>query len=231
MRNYLLIGGSRGIGAATSKLIHQNGDRYSILSRTVPSFQEGMKRHFQLDVIKDSLEGLEVGKTLDGLVYFPGTINLKPFRSLKEEDFIEDFQVNLLGAVKALKAFFPLLRKGNQPSVVLYSTVAVGQGMPFHASVAAAKGAVEGLMRSLAAEWAPTIRVNAIAPSLTGTSLAEKLLDSDQKRENADKRHPLRKIGQPEDIAEITAFLLSDKSSWITGQLIGVDGGLSTLKV
>ena len=231
MRTYLLIGGSGGIGAATAKKLSDRGDRYYMVSRTAPEQLSGLIRHFQMDVMKDDLSEIDIDENLDGLVYFPGSINLKPFRGLKEADFQEDFNINLLGAVKVLKTFFNKLKKGNQPSVVLYSTVAVGQGMPFHASVAAAKGAVEGFVRSIAAEWAPTVRVNAIAPSLTDTPLAGRLLDNDTKRENAEGRHPLRRVGTANDIAAMTAFLLSEESGWITGQIMGVDGGLSALKV
>lgn len=231
MRNYLLIGGSRGIGAATANILSAQGDQFSIISRTKAPSIPGLRGHFSRDVLKDELSNVDAGESIDGLVYFPGSINLKPFRSLTTEDFQSDLNINIMGAVRTLKTFFPLLKKGKNPAVVLYSTVAVNQGMPFHASVAAAKGAVEGLTKSLAAEWAPTIRVNAIAPSLTDTDLASQLLDSDQKRSNAEKRHPLRRVGKAEDIATLTAFLLSEKSTWLTGQVIGVDGGLSTLKV
>jgi 3-oxoacyl-[acyl-carrier protein] reductase len=231
MRTYLLIGGSRGIGEATAKILSERGDKFFVISRTAPKKLPGLIRHFQLDILKDDLSFLDLGQSLDGLAYFPGTINLKPFRTLKEEDYLEDFHINVLGAIKALKTFSPLLKKGNSPSVLLYSTVAVVQGMPFHTSVAAAKGAVEGLVRSLAAEWAPTIRVNAIAPSLTDTDLAARLLDSDSKRENANHRHPLKRVGKAEDIASMSAFLLSGDAGWISGQVIGIDGGLSSLKI
>ncbi len=231
MRKYLLIGGSRGIGAETARILTQQGDQFYMISRSEPPQSSGLIEHYKADILKDDPGNIFKAEELDGLVYFPGSINLKPFRSLDWEDFQSDLDINLRGAVKCLKTYFPALRKGQNPSVVLYSTVAVGQGMPFHASVAAAKGAVEGLVRSLAAEWAPTIRVNAIAPSLTDTDLAAGLLDSEQKRENSKKRHPLREIGKAEDIAQMTAFLLSEKSGWISGQVMGVDGGLSTLKV
>jgi NAD(P)-dependent dehydrogenase (short-subunit alcohol dehydrogenase family) len=169
---------------------------------------------------------------LDGVAYCPGSINLKPFRSLKSDAFLDDFQINVLGAVKVLQASQKALQKAAEPSsVVLFSTVAVAQGMPYHASVAAAKGAVEGLTKSLAAEWAPSTRVNCIAPSLTDTPMAARLLNSDEKKSAAAARHPLRKIGKAEDIAALASFLLSSQSSWMTGQVIGLDGGLSSLRV
>nr|MBS0036644.1 SDR family oxidoreductase [Saprospiraceae bacterium] len=231
MRNYLLIGGSRGIGAAVANILSAQGDEFTVISRSDPGSIAGLNQHIPRDVILDDLSDIDVGKSIDGLVYLPGTINLKPFRSLKTSDFEEDFKVNVLGAVKVLKTFFPHLKKGHLPSVVMYSTVAVNQGMPFHSSVASAKGAVEGLVKSLAAEWAPTIRVNGIAPSLTDTDLASRLLDTQVKKENAEQRHPLRRVGEASDIAAMTCFLLSEKSAWVSGQIIGVDGGLSTLKV
>lgn len=231
MRKYLLIGGSSGIGAAAANILSAQGDEFHMVSRNNPGSMAGLIKHHSRDVLKDDLSDLDVGESLDGLVYFPGTINLKPFRTLKTTDFEEDFKVNVLGAVKVLKTFFPKLKKGHLPSVVMFSTVAVRQGMPFHSSVAAAKGAVEGLVTSLAAEWAPTVRVNAIAPSLTDTELAAGLLDTENKRENAEGRHPLRRVGEPSDIAAMTCFLLSEKAGWISGQVIGVDGGLSNLKV
>jgi NAD(P)-dependent dehydrogenase (short-subunit alcohol dehydrogenase family) len=185
-----------------------------------------------MDVTEETLNFDFLPDFLDGIVYLPGTINLKPFRSLKEQDYIYDFQVNVLGAVKTIKANLQRLKKSsNYPSIVLVSTVAVSQGMPFHTSVAASKAAIEGITRSLAAELAPKIRVNCVAPSLTDTPLAEKLLNSESKIENSKDRHPLREIGEPEDIASMITFLLSNKSKWMTGQILHVDGGLSSLKI
>jgi NAD(P)-dependent dehydrogenase (short-subunit alcohol dehydrogenase family) len=169
--------------------------------------------------------------TIDGLVYAPGTINLKPFRSLKKPQFQADLEVNLLGAIDLIQWALKGLQSATHPAVLFFSTVAVQQGMPFHASIAAAKGAVEGLTRSLAAEWAPKIRVNAIAPSLTDTPLADRLLNSDAKREAAAKRHPLQRVGTPQDLATAALYLLSEDASWITGQIIPVDGGMSSLKI
>jgi NAD(P)-dependent dehydrogenase (short-subunit alcohol dehydrogenase family) len=166
------------------------------------------------------------------VAYCPGTIRLKPFQRLTREDFFEDLQVNLLGAVHIIKACLPNLKNSaTGASIVLFSTVAVTTGMPFHASIASAKGAVEGLTRSLAAELAPRIRVNAIAPSLTDTPLAASMLSSDEKRQAAAERHPIKRIGSPQDIARMAVFLLSDAANWVTGQVLHVDGGMSTLRV
>ena len=170
-------------------------------------------------------------ETLQGLVYCPGTIVLKPFQRLTADDFKEDFNINLLGAVKVIQGCIKQLRKSpSGASIVLFSTVAVKTGMPFHASVASAKAAVEGLTRSLAAEFAPRIRVNAIAPSLTDTPLAQNLLSSEEKRKASADRHPLKRIGTPQEIARAAAHLLSDAGAWITGQVMPIDGGMSSLR-
>jgi len=169
-------------------------------------------------------------ESLDGLVYCPGSINLKPFHRIKPEAFVDDFNLQVVGAIKAAQAALPLLKKGTNPSIVLFSTVAVQSGFPFHSQVAASKGALEGLTRALAAEFAPTIRVNCIAPSITDTPLAERLLSSDEKREANAQRHPLKEIGNPDDIAHTATFLLSPKAKWITGQILHVDGGMSSIK-
>jgi NAD(P)-dependent dehydrogenase (short-subunit alcohol dehydrogenase family) len=167
---------------------------------------------------------------VDGLVYCPGSIDLKPFGRIKPEQFIKDYELQVLGAVKCIQAVLPKLKKADNPSVVLFSTVAVQNGFNFHSLVASSKGAIEGLTRSLAAEFAPKIRVNAIAPSLTDTPLASRMLNSDAKREANDQRHPLKRIGKVEDIAHAAMYLLSDKSSWVTGQIFHVDGGMSSIK-
>ena len=170
-------------------------------------------------------------ETIDGFVYCPGTINLKPFKMLSPEVFEQDMQINFMFLVKIIHQLLPRLQKSESASLVFFSTVAVKIGMPFHTSIAAAKGAIEGFAKALAAEYAPKFRVNVIAPSLTNTPLAKRLLGNDKKKELMDSRHPMKRVGEAEDIANIAGFLLSDNSSWITGQVIGVDGGMSTLNV
>ncbi|MGB5530148.1 MAG: SDR family oxidoreductase, partial [Ignavibacteriaceae bacterium] len=160
-----------------------------------------------------------------------GSINLKPFKSFKEQDYIDDFRINALGVVKVINHFLPNLKKSEKSSIVLFSTVAVQTGMPYHASIAMAKGAVEGLTRSLAAEFAPKIRVNAIAPSLTDTPMASKLLSNEEKKEASAKRHPLGSVGKPDEIANAAYYLLSDESSWVTGQILHIDGGMSSMRL
>ncbi len=224
MARYLVVGGSSGIGNALAKQLLAKEHDVFILSRTDPLIPEAT--HLSCDVTKDSFPELE--GPLNGLVYCPGSINLKPLRKLTIEDFQSDFEINCLGAVRAVKTYLPLLQGGHAASVVFFSTVAVQRGMAFHASIAAAKGAIEGMARSLAAELAPEIRVNCIAPSLTETPLSKPLMRG---REALEQRHPLKRLGEPCDIAAMAAFLLSEEASWITGQVIGVDGGLSTLSV
>lgn len=231
-KTYLIAGGSSGIGLALVKKLTAAGHQVTVISRSNDSLS-GIPNvtHLQKDVLTDDISAGDLPGALDGVAYCPGSINLKPFRSLKPDAFLEDFNINVLGAVKVLQAAQTALKKAKNPGVVLFSTVAVGQGMPFHASVAAAKGAVEGLTKSLAAEWAPNIRVNCIAPSLTDTPMAERLLSSDDKREASANRHPLRRVGSPEDIAALAEFLLSENSTWMSGQVLGLDGGMSTLRV
>jgi NAD(P)-dependent dehydrogenase (short-subunit alcohol dehydrogenase family) len=223
-KNIVLVGGNSGIGKAVAAQLQENGATIFSYSRT----GEGTAAvDFSTDF--EELPGLP--EIIDGVVYCPGTINLKPFHRISIADFKQEMEVNFYGAIRLLQACLKGLKKSSSPSVVLYSTVAVQTGMGFHAGIASAKGAVEGLTRSLAAEWAPNkIRVNAIAPSLTETPLASALLSTPEKKEASDKRHPLGRVGRPEDIAEATVFLLSEKSSWMTGQILHLDGGMSHLK-
>lgn len=225
---FLVVGGTSGIGLSTTNALRAGGARVITLSRKADENVD----HIQLDVSGDVtvLKDL-LPEKLDGVAYFPGTINLKPFARLTDTDFLNDFGVNVLGAVKVIREALKPLKASGQASIVLFSTVAAKTGMNFHASVAASKSAVEGLALSLAAEFASSsIRVNVIAPSLTDTPLAANLISTPEKRDASNKRHPLGRIGTVDDISAAALFLLSNNSSWITGQIIGIDGGLSTLR-
>ncbi len=231
-KTYIVVGGSTGIGLALTRSLSMAGHRILVYSRTAEQLAglSGVE-HIALDVVQQDFPTESLPAQVHGLAYCPGSINLRAFSSLKPESFREDLEINLLGAVKSIQAALKALKNTPDSSIVLFSTVAVGLGMPFHASVSAAKGAIEGLTRSLAAELAPNIRVNCIAPSLTDTPLAARLLNSDDKREASAARHPLKKVGSPEEIAALAKFLLSDDAAWITGQVMHQDGGMSAVKV
>ncbi len=227
-KNILIIGGSSGIGEALANQLNDGSNQLYLASRS-ESEVTGEKVHYQhIDVLEDFQ--LDLPEQLDAVVYCPGSINLKPFHRLKEEDFLADFKVNHIGAVKVIQQSLKALKKSENASIVLFSTVAVQTGLSFHSSVASAKGAIEGLGKALAAELAPTIRVNVIAPSLTDTPLAERLLSSDDKKKANADRHPLKSIGTAEDMANTARFLLGDDSRWMTGQVIAVDGGMGSLR-
>ncbi len=229
-KNILVIGGSSGIGLALVTLLSPDNNVY-VASRSSERI-DGLKvNYIPFDATKDTIDTSLLPETLDGFVYCPGSINLRPFKGLKIEAFTDDFEINVMGAVKSLKSVLGLLLASTKASsVVFYSTVAVQTGMPFHSSISASKGAIEGLTRSLAAEFAPKIRVNAIAPSIVDTPLASKFLNNDVKMEKANERHPLGRIGTAKELADVTAFLLGDQSSWMTGRILQIDGGIGNLK-
>lgn len=227
MRTTVIVGASSGIGEGLAKLLMEQGQQVISISRHEPKVN--VTQHYTYDVLSDEpfpqLDG-----EINGLVYCPGSINLKPLRGLKETDFLNDLKLNTLGAIKFIQAYYKQLQNASHASIVLYSTIAVQTGMAYHSSVAVSKGAIEGLTRSLAAEFAPTIRVNCIAPSLTETPLANKLTNTPEKVQASAQLHPLKRIGSVNDIANAAEFLLSDRSGWITGQIMHVDGGYSKLK-
>ena len=229
--NYLVVGGSSGIGLELVRTLLKDGHTVYSASRQMRELPAEAK-FIELDILGDvSILKTEVPEELHGIAYCPGTINLKPFGRLTEDDFLNDYKINVLGAIKVLQQVIPKLKNLPTSSVVLFSTVAANTGMGFHASVSASKSALQGLAVSLAAEFAASkIRVNVIAPSLTDTPLASALLSNPERKEASDKRHPLGRIGSPTEIADAAAFLLSDKSAWITGQVLGIDGGMSTLR-
>jgi 3-oxoacyl-[acyl-carrier protein] reductase len=227
-----VIGGSSGIGWELSARLAAAGKDVHVWSRNPhPEFEKYGISFSALDVTDAVDDILEPPAVCHGLVYCPGSIELVPFQRLKDQNFISDFNLNVIGAVRVLRRFLPSLQKARGASVVFFSTVAVRLGMSFHASIAASKAALEGLAKSLAAEWASRkIRVNVVSLSLTDTPQAESLLDSDDKKNKAAKRHPLGRYGLPADAAAAAAFLLSGQASWITGQIIPVDGGLSSIR-
>ncbi|MEC4048447.1 SDR family oxidoreductase [Flavobacterium sp. SUN046] len=230
MKNILLIGGSYGIGLAIAQQLQSENNIY-IASRTNASLMGTNVTHIPFDASTDTLDTSLLPAIIDGLVYCPGSINLRPFKGLKPESFEADLQINFINMIKVVQTVLPNLLASTQSSIVLFSSVAASMGMPFHTSVAASKGAIEGFTKALAAEYAPKIRVNAIAPSLTDTPLADKFLNNEQKKEKSAERHPLKRVGTADDIAQMACFLLSDHSSWISGQIHHVDGGMSSLLV
>ena len=230
MKNILLIGGSYGIGLAIAKELQFENNVY-IASRSNENLVDVKATHIAFDATTDTIDTSQLPAVIDGLVYCPGSINLRPFKGLKPEAFETDLQINFISLVKVIQSVLPNLLASEQASIVTFSSVAASMGMPFHTSVAASKGAIEGFAKALAAEYAPKIRVNVIAPSLTDTPLADKFLNNETKQEKSAERHPLKRFGKPEDSAQMATFLLSDKSSWISGQIFHVDGGMSSLLV
>lgn len=227
MKNYLIIGASSGIGRQLALQLsthHAVMGTYYMHETSHPSIA-----YQYFDALgNETLQNIP--EVLDGVAYCPGSIRLKPFSRLKEQDFIDDYKLQVGGAVKVVQQCLPALKKADNPSVVLFSTVAVQTGFNFHSLVSSSKGAIEGLTKALAAEFAPKIRVNCIAPSITQTTLAANLLSSDEKIKANAERHPLKRIGQPGDIANLAEFLMTDQSNWITGQIVHIDGGMSAIK-
>jgi len=229
MKNYLIIGASSGIGKALATLLGKENAVFGTY-KNHPRENSQNCNYFYVDVLAEEIDLSFLPETLDGVAYCPGSINLAPFARIKPDAFLADYQLQVTGFVRVLQSVLPHLKKAENSSIVLFSTVAVQNGFNFHSQVAASKGAIEGLTRALAAELAPSIRVNAIAPSLTDTPLAEKLLNKPEKKEANALRHPLKKIGEADNIAEMASFLLSDKSNWMTGQILHVDGGMSSIR-
>jgi len=227
MRKIIIVGGSRGIGNSLLNTLVEDHKIINI-SREQPALSHVNLTHYTCDILTDELPEITEA---DSIIYCPGSINLKPISRLKLDDFRNDFEINVIGAVKTIQKYLSILKKGNQPSVVLFSTVATALGMPYHASVAAAKSAVEGLVKSLGAELAPTIRINAIAPTVTDTDLASKLLRNDKMIDMITERHPLKKFLNPKEVADMAEFLLSPKSSSISGQVFKMDCGIVSFKI
>lgn len=227
--NYLIIGASSGIGKALAEILDKNNENvYATYFKNETT--SNTIEYSKFDVLNDDFNEASLPDEIHGLVYCPGSINLKPFKSFKEEHFIEDYKLQVTGAIKVIQKVLPKLKNVDNASILLFSTVAVQKGFPFHAQVATNKGAIEGLTKALAAEFAPNIRVNCIAPSLTHTPLAGRMLSTEEKKEKMGKQNPMQRVGEPEDIASMAAFLLSNKASWITGQILHVDGGVSKLQ-
>ncbi|WP_153558790.1 SDR family NAD(P)-dependent oxidoreductase [Roseimaritima sediminicola] len=231
-KHYLIIGGSHGIGLELVRRLRADGAAVTVVSRTRGDLGTVSEvSHIEADVTAATLRREQLPEVVDGLAYCPGSIQLAPLRSITPELLLEDYRLNVVAAVQCVQAALPALKAAQQAAIVLFSTVAVSQGLAMHTSVAAAKGAVEGLTRSLAAELAPAIRVNCVAPALTDTPLAERFLQTEEKRKAMAKRYPLKRVGQPIDVANVAALLLGDQSDWITGQVIAVDGGMSRVRV
>jgi NAD(P)-dependent dehydrogenase (short-subunit alcohol dehydrogenase family) len=227
MKNIVIIGGSKGIGNAIVSQMIEGNLVYNI-SRSAPAISHTNLKHFELNILEDELPEIE---NIDVLIYCPGSINLKPIMSLSIDDFRNDFEINVIGAVKTIQKYLPTLKKGNNPSILLFSTVAAKLGMPFHASIATAKSGVEGLVKSLGAELAPTIRVNAIAPTITETSLSANILRNDRMKENMVERHPMKGYLKPEEVAGMAQFLISENAKSISGQVFEMDYGIVSFKI
>jgi 3-oxoacyl-[acyl-carrier protein] reductase len=227
MKNIVIIGGSKGIGNAILLQQLENNIVHNF-SRNTPDISHPNLKHYALDVLKDTLPDIE---NIDVLIYCPGSINLKPIGSLSIDDFRNDFEINVIGAVKTIQKYLPVLKKGTNPSILLFSTVAAKLGMPFHASIATAKAGVEGLVKSLGAELASVVRINAIAPTITETTLAAGILRNDRMKENMMERHPMKNYLKPEEVASMANYLISENAKSISGQVFEMDYGIVTFKI
>ncbi len=236
-KKILVFGGSGSIGRALAIKLKEINYSPIILARNedeLKNISEEIKCEFRIcdvlntDRIREISE--EFKDNLFGIAYCVGSINLKPLKITKDEDFIDSFKINTLGAINVIKLNQEALAKNNG-SILLYSTIAVKQGFTNHTIISTAKGAIEGLTLSLAAEFAPKIRVNCIAPSLTDAKMTQKIISNDTIKKAIENMHPLPKIGSGEDFSDIGSFLLSEKNSWITGQIFHIDGGRSTLRI
>ncbi len=227
MKTIVIIGGSRGIGLAIAKQQAPNNN-VICLSRNKPDFENENLQFLPYDSLSDELPSIE---KIDTLIYCPGSIVLKPINRLSLDDFRNDFEINVIGAVKAIQKYLPLLKKGEKPSILLFSSVAAKLGMPFHASIAASKSAVEGVVKSVGAELASKVRINAIAPSITQTDLSANILKNEDTIDRMKERHPLKKILQPQEVADLADFLISEKASSISGQVFELDAGIVTFKI
>lgn len=227
MEKVIIIGSSKGIGKATLDSLVTNYEVFGI-TRNPSNFSHPNYTEYNLDILTDEIPHIE---NINHLIYTPGSINLKPFNRLKEIDFLNDFNINVLGAVRSIQFYLPEIKKSNNSSITLFSSVATKLGMPFHASIAASKSALEGIVISLAAELASSVRVNAIAPTITDTPLASGLLRNDEAIERMKQRHPTKEIINPSEIANIINMLISPLSKNITGQILKIDAGITTLKL
>ncbi|MEI6310936.1 MAG: SDR family oxidoreductase [Bacteroidota bacterium] len=230
MSTYFIIGASSGIGKQLAENLAIEGHQVYATYHQHPIENHISIDYHPLNVLDEQIDISFLPESIDGLIYCPGSINLKPFHRISAADFANDYQLQVVGAIKLIQACLSRLKNSPQASILLFSTIAAQQGLNFHSQVASSKGAIEGLTKALAAELAPKIRVNAIAPSLTDTPLATALLNTEQKIEANAQRHPLKRIGTTEDIAQMAAFLLSEKASWISGQIMHVDGGMSSIR-
>jgi len=227
MKNIVIIGGSKGIGNAILLQQLETSHIHNI-SRNAPEITHPNLKHYTADILQDTLPEIE---NIDVLIYCPGSINLKPIGSLSIDDFRNDFEINVIGAVKTIQKYLPVLKKGTNPSIILFSTVAAKLGMPFHASIATAKAGVEGLVKSLGAELASVVRINAIAPTITETSLSAGILRNDRMKENMIERHPMKNYLKAEEVAHMANYLISDNAKSISGQVFEMDYGIVTFKL